>query len=192
MSELETFTELTARQKKFVEEYLIDEDPTAAALRAGYSVKSAKSIGYSLLKHPLVSSELERINKNSLERIGITKDRVLQELAIIAFANVQDILTQDEEGNTRINLKYLPRKVAAAITEVNVETSTGRTTVVKHKLKLADKLNALDKIGKYLNMWKEQVDHNVTLTLEQLVEKSFTKNKDVIEGEMIEIPQLTQ
>jgi len=82
---------LTAKQDRFVEEYLVDLNATQAALRAGYSEKTARSIGAENLSKP----DIEKAIADALEarrlRTEITQDRVLEELAAIAFAPLPEV-----------------------------------------------------------------------------------------------------
>lgn len=81
---------LTEKQKRFVQEYLVDLNATAAAKRAGYSEKSAARIAVELLNKTQVSHEIQKAMKRRQQRTEITQDRVLQELAAIAFAKGTD------------------------------------------------------------------------------------------------------
>ncbi len=83
---MDNYDELKQQQKRFCEEYLVDLNATQAAIRAGYSKRSASSIGHeNLQKH-----QIRRYIRTSMEwrslRTQVTADRVLQELAKIAFA----------------------------------------------------------------------------------------------------------
>jgi len=83
---------LTDKQERFVEEYLIDLNSTQAAIRAGYSVKSAGKIGPELLGKTRISEAITKKKAERSKRTGITADRVLEEYAKIAFANADDII----------------------------------------------------------------------------------------------------
>ena len=82
---------MTAKQERFVQEYLVDLNATQAALRAGYSEKTARSIGAENLSKP----DIEKAIADALEarrlRTEITQDRVLEELAAIAFAPLPEV-----------------------------------------------------------------------------------------------------
>ena len=81
---------LTAKQKAFVDEYLIDLNATQAAIRAGYSKKTARQIGEKNLSRPYIQAALEKRMKARQKRTEITQDQVITELAKIAFANGAD------------------------------------------------------------------------------------------------------
>jgi len=144
---------MTAKQERFVEEYLIDLNATKAAIRAGYSVKSASKIGSELLQKTGVKVAIEKAMAERSRRIGIHQDRVLQELAKIAFVNAPDVINIDEatiqDGAERDD--------TAAILSVRVKKTSGDGfETVEREIKLADKLRALEMIGKHLGMWTEK------------------------------------
>lgn len=83
---------LTDRQKRFALEYLTDSNATQAAIRAGYSEKTAYSIGQRLLKNVEVRLEIERRTEKLEKKIEVNQERVLRELALLAFSRVTDFL----------------------------------------------------------------------------------------------------
>ena len=87
---------ITEKQKKFAEEYLIDLNATQAAIRAGYSPKRASEQGYQLLQKTTVSKEIEKAMAERSRRTGINQDRVIRELARIAFVNPKDVINSDD------------------------------------------------------------------------------------------------
>ena len=74
---------LTAKQQRFVDEYLIDLNATQAAIRAGYSEKTAFSIGTENLRKPLIQKAIQQRKQAREQRTEITQDRVIQELSAI-------------------------------------------------------------------------------------------------------------
>lgn len=78
---------LTPKQRRFVQEYLVDLNATAAALRAGYKGKTAGQQGHNLLQMPKVQAEIQKAKAEREERTQVTSDMVVRELAKIAFAN---------------------------------------------------------------------------------------------------------
>ena len=83
---------LTKKNEVFCDEYLIDLNATQAAIRAGYSVESAGSIGSELLKKPEIRARIDRAMAERSKRTGINADRVLLELGKIAFVNAIDVI----------------------------------------------------------------------------------------------------
>ena len=91
--------ELTPKQKRFCEEFIVDDNATQAAIRAGYSSRSAYSIGHENLKKPKIKRYINRLKKARNLRTQVTADRVLEELTKIAFA--------EKNKNTGDKLKAL-------------------------------------------------------------------------------------
>ena len=92
---------MTDKQKRFCEEYMIDLNATQAAIRAGYSVKTANEQGARLLANVSVHQEIERLKAERSRRTGITADRVLQELARIGFVNPLDVIDPSDAAVLR-------------------------------------------------------------------------------------------
>ena len=82
---------LTDKQKRFVSEYLVDLNATQAAIRAGYSVRTAKQIATENLSKPAISASIQAEMDKRSRRTEITADRVLKELAKIGFGNVKNL-----------------------------------------------------------------------------------------------------
>jgi len=143
--------DLTDKQKRFCEEYIIDLNATQAAIRAGYSKNRAGEIGYQLLQKTTIQKELQRLKKAREKRTEITADRVLEELAKIGFSNIKDYLAF-EDGVLKIyNTEEIPDELAAAIGSIK-ETKHGTS------LKLHDKLKALENLGRHLGMFKDNIN----------------------------------
>ena len=87
---------LTKKNEVFCDEYLIDLNATQAAIRAGYSVESAGSIGSELLKKPEIRARIDRAMAERSKRTGINADRVLLELGKIAFVNAIDVINMTD------------------------------------------------------------------------------------------------
>ena len=83
---------LTDKQRRFVEEYLIDLNATQAAIRAGYSVKTAKEIAAQNLTKLNISNEISKAMAERSRRTGVTADRVIEELAKIGFVNISNVV----------------------------------------------------------------------------------------------------
>lgn len=145
---------MTKKQKRFVDEYLIDLNATQAAIRAGYKAKNgqrASEIGYELLQKTQVSEAISEAIAERSKRTGINADRVLLELARIAFVNADDVINAKDatlkEDASRDDL--------AAIQSVKVK-SFGEDGA-EREIKLADKLKALDMLGRHLAMWNDKL-----------------------------------
>jgi phage terminase small subunit len=154
---------LTKKQKVFADEYLIDLNATQAAIRAGYSKKTAEWIGPQLLGKTHVAEAISERMKDREKRTEITQDAVLRELAKIGFANMMDYMICQPGGDPFLDFSKLTRDQAAALIEVIVEDYVdGRgedsRQVRRVKFKLADKKGALVDIGKHLGMFTNKVE----------------------------------
>ncbi len=152
---------MTPKQKRFVEEYLVDLNATQAAIRAEYSEKTASRIGPELLGKTCIAEAIQKALAERAKRTQITADRVLQELAKIGFANMADYMRVGPYGDPILDFSALTRDQAAALVEVTVEDFVdGRgedaRDVRRVKFKLADKRAALVDIGKHLGMFVER------------------------------------
>jgi phage terminase small subunit len=153
---------LNARQQQFALEYLVDLNATQAAIRAGYSAKTAGSQGFDLLKNPEIEEAIRAEREARQKATGITVDRVLQEYAKVAFANMEDYVRRDENDGVFVSLGACTREQMAAVSEIHSETyidndDPQKRSVKKIRFKLASKQAALDSIGKHLGMFVERV-----------------------------------
>ena len=160
---------LTPKQKRFVSEYLIDLNATQAAIRAGYSTKTAHSIGQENLTKPEIKQAIEKAMQKRQQRTEITQERVLQEYARLAFYDPRKLFQSD---GTPKPIEALDDDTAAALSGLEVReefegTGENRTFAgYTKKYKLASKLGALDSIAKHLGMFndKGQETENETQT----------------------------
>lgn len=150
---------MTPKQKAFVAEYLIDLNATQAALRAGYSAKTAYSQGQRLLKNVEVQKQIEFGAAKRAAKLEITADRVLQEFAKVAFGNMLDYVTI-VDGTARIDFSAMTRDQASLISSIETEEWTEKEEgrVRKTKFKLHDKLNALVQLGRHLKIFEGEMD----------------------------------
>lgn len=138
---------LTKRQRAFVDEFLIDLNATQAALRAGYSPSSARAIASENLSKPNIR---DAVDAALWERFGVSRASVVEHLARIAFANIGDYLEWDSEGVRLKPSADLGKEMRTAIAEISIAGSGKGRTV---RLKLADKLAALEKLGRALGLF---------------------------------------
>ena len=137
------------RQKFFVLEYLIDLDPTQAAIRAGYRPTNARCQGQRLMRDPAVANEVRKAMAERARRCGITEERVLQEYARIAFADMRLIADWGPDGLWLKESSELDDDAAAAIAllaEVETERYEGL------RVKTFDKRKALEALARILGL----------------------------------------
>ena len=152
---------MTKKQKRFVEEYLIDLNATQAAIRAGYSPDTAKSIGSENLTKPDLQARIAKAMAERSKRTGVSADRVVMELAKIAFVNAGDVI----DAETATLKPDAAREDTAAIQSVKVKTFG--EDGLEREIKMADKLKALELLGKHLGMFKDKVELSGTLETEK-------------------------
>lgn len=162
-----TREKLTPKQAAFVEQYLVDLNATQAAIRAGYSRRSARAIGQENLTKPDVQAAITAAQQARSERVSVTADRVLEELAALAFTNLRDVATWGAEGGLDLRASDdLAPAEAAALREVKLTRTTyrnkdgGETERETREVKMHDKLQAVVQIGKHLGMWPSKVEHS--------------------------------
>ena len=160
---------MTQKQKRFIEEYLIDLNATQAAIRAGYSPDTAKSIGSENLTKPDIQARIARAMAERSRRTGVNADRVVMELAKIAFVNAKDVIDSD---TATVRPDALPEDTAAI---QSVKVKTFGEDGLEREIKMADKLKALELLGKHLGMFKDKVELSGTLETEK------TKLDDLIQ-----------
>lgn len=152
---------MTKKQKRFVEEYLIDLNATQAAIRAGYSPDTAYSIGNENMKKPEIKACIDKAMAERSRRTGVNADRVLMELAKVAFVNASDVIDAD---TATVKADALPEDTAAI---QSVKVKTFGEDGLEREIKMADKLKALELLGKHLGMFKDKVELSGSLETEK-------------------------
>lgn len=155
---------LTAKQQRFVDEYLKDLNATQAAKRAGYSAKTAQEQGSRLLSNVMVAAVVAQGQKKLADKAGVTAEKIVAELAKLGFSNMSDYLSVNSEGSPYVDLSALDHDKWAAVGEVTVDHINKRDgeetrTVERVKFKLADKRAALVDLGKHLGMFVDRHEH---------------------------------
>jgi phage terminase small subunit len=160
---------MTPKQERFVQEYLIDLNATQAAIRAGYSIKTAEEQGYQLLRKTSVAEAIAAAQQKRAVRTEITQDRVLQELARIAFFDLRSLYRED--GSLKA-MHELDDSAAAVLAGVDVVEMAGGAKIggadggIEHvpmytkKAKIPDKVAALGLAMRHLGMLKDKLEHS--------------------------------
>jgi phage terminase small subunit len=160
---------LTPQQERFCLEYLKDLNSLQAAVRAGYSARTARAQGSRLLTYVAVKARIAVLQADVAAKAGITAQRVLEEIGRLAFSDVRKLF--GENGSLR-KITELSDAEAAAISSVEtVEEFAGKGASREFigytkKLRLWDKKGALELLGKYLSMFSERVDVGGALRIE--------------------------
>lgn len=149
---------LTAKQQRFCDEYLIDLNATQAAIRAGYSAKTADQQGSRMLTNVKVQQEIAEKMAERSKRTGINQDRVLQEIAKLALVNIDDVVDL-ETGRV---MKTATKEDLACIQSIKIKPTEFGT---EREIKFYDKKGSLELVGKHLGMFKDKAEVEVVLPI---------------------------
>lgn len=161
-------TKLTAKREAFCHEMLKDNHQTNAALRAGYSITSASTEGSRLMQMPMIQERIAQLRAELAARTAVHPEKIVRELATIAFADVGDVLRLAHDGESLVfDFENMPPEFTRTISSIKVDTymhgrgDRGRE-VRSVDVKMIDKRGALVDLAKIFGMMREQVDHNIT------------------------------
>jgi phage terminase small subunit len=185
-------SELTPKQERFCREYILDYNAARAARESGYSEESARQIGSENLSKPYIQAYITLLESDLATTLGITKSRVLNEHAKLAFSSIAHL------HNTWIERKdfdTLTDEQKASIAEISTQTRTEKiykgtkdealVDIDYVKIKLYDKQRSLDSIRKILGFDAVQkivntnVNYNSELTRDEIKKISETLDSDV-------------
>lgn len=157
---------MNPKQARFVAEYLVDLNATQAAIRAGYSRKTAEQQGPRLLGNAEIAAAVSAGKAKQLEKADISATRVLEELRRLSFADLRQLF--DEHGNLR-PIHTLTAEQAAAIASVevvkkNLTAGDGQMDTVI-KLKVWDKPRSLEMLAKHFGLLTERLEHSGQLKI---------------------------
>jgi len=154
---------LTPRQRLFIAEYCKDYNSTQAAIRAGYASKNADVQGPRILGYAGVQEGIEDHLQKRLEKIGVSKDRVLTEIARLAFSDNRKLYRKD--GSLLMPSEW-DDEIAAAVAGVEIfEEFSGRGeerihTGTTKKVKVWDKARCLELLGRHLKLFGDKAGDN--------------------------------
>jgi phage terminase small subunit len=138
---------LTPKQAAFVREYMLDLNASKAAMRAGFSKKTACWIGQQLLAKPHVANAISDAQRKAADRAQVTQDDVVRELARVGFSNISNYLTFGQDGVVLKASSDIPPEAMCAVSEVS-ETRTKDGGSVRFKMH--NKISALDSLCRIL------------------------------------------
>jgi phage terminase small subunit len=179
--------QLNDKERMFVDYYLNEGlDQTKAAIKAGYSAKSAHAIGNQIMRRPHIKKAIGKAAKEVHEELTLTTEEVLKQLYYIVTRDVREFV--DEEG-IALPLHKLGDRAAQSVDgfdqEINeyVNLETGiKTRTIKNKLKLVGKAGAIDMAMKYQGLFKQDNDQkqtHVTLDFTKLFQPHIEANDPV-------------
>lgn len=185
---------LTDKQKRFCEEYLIDLNATQAAIRTGYSPKTAEQTASRLLRNVKVQEYIAKRQKELSRSTQITQERVIKELALIAFSNNADYARvvekkmQTEVDGMLVDVlgedgkPIMYRTVEPVLTDELTEEQKRALAVIKKgrdglEVKSFDKVRALELLGKHLGIFTEKIEANVNDTTRSELQELLAQRK---------------
>ena len=155
---------LPAKRERFCQEYVKDLNGTQAAIRAGYKVNSANEQAAQLLAILSVKERVAQLQEKIATKCGLTAERVLREIELLAFTNMGDFLKPDENGQLRADFRDKTRDQMAAVHEYTVDLSGGgagdgeRKAVERVRFKLTDKVKSLELAARHLKLLTDKVE----------------------------------
>lgn len=154
----------TAKQARFIDEYMIDMNATQAAIRAGYSTKTANQQASRLLANVNISALIEKRRQAISDKLQCTVDDIARELHKCGFANMADYMNVNADGDPWLDFSKLTRDQAAALAEVMVDDYVeGRgkkaRKVKRVKFKLVDKKGSLVDLARLLGFITNKHEH---------------------------------
>ena len=160
---------LTPKQMRFVDEWLIDFNGKQAAIRAGYSAKTAEATAARLLRNVKVQAEISRRQKDLQKRTEISQDRVVKELARVAFADATDYAqvetrTVEKDDGTEVSYQRVTLKNTAELsTEQRAAIAGIKQGANGIEVKLCDKIKALELLGRHIGMFNDKLEVRATV-----------------------------
>ncbi|MFB6272696.1 MAG: terminase small subunit [Salinibacter sp.] len=155
--------ELTQKQLRFAYEYPIDLNGTQAAIRAGYSEKTAAQQAARLLNNVKIQQVIESRIAEHLARTNENAYSVFRELKSIGHLDLRDVLEWGPDGVRLKPSDEIPEEAAKAISQITVTPTKNGPRV---ELKAHDKNRALEMLAKYFGFLTDSVDVNVSGSVE--------------------------
>ena len=178
---------LTAKQIRFVDEYLVDFNGTQAAIRAGYSEKTAAATAARLLRNVNIQAEISRRQKDLQRRTEVTQERVVMELARVAFADATDFVQVEtriiNRGEVKVPIELAVHKETA---ELSADQRAAIASIKQGangvEIKLHDKIKALELLGRHIGMFNDKLDIKATISENPFAGLSTEELRNVIDS----------
>ncbi|MEB6655030.1 terminase small subunit [Klebsiella aerogenes] len=155
---------LTDKQEMFCREYLVDLNATQAAIRAGYSDKTAQEQSSRLLSNVMVQNRISVLKSERNEKVGVDAAYVLRRLTEIDQMDVLDVLLANGELKP---VKDWPKVWRTTLSGMDVTEMAGDSVGLLKKIKWPDKVKNLELLGKHIDVqaFKEKVEHSGEISL---------------------------
>ena len=145
----------TPMQRLFIEAYLIPKNATKAAIAAGFSERSANNQGARLMANDAIRAEIEARLAATFDRYAVTSDRIIRELALIAFGNIGDFVAVQDDGSLVVDFGTATREQMASLKSIEIDERMidgAAAGVRKIKISMSDKRQALMDLAKIARM----------------------------------------
>jgi phage terminase small subunit len=169
--------ELNKRQKQFCHEYLVDQNGTKAAIRVGYSAKTAESQASRLLTNVKIMEYLSELGAKQVERLDLKADKVIRAIEQIAYGDIRPMFTPD-------GALLLPHEwdddTAAAVAGLDVVTVSKGEGEVEYvtKIKRTDRLRALDMLARYHALYNDKLEVTVNESLSERLARAKQRQSE--------------
>lgn len=180
--------ELSPKGQMWFWAYLKSKDATSAAIHAGYEEKSARKQGHRLLTSPRVKRALDVHTSELAVTTGVTPERVILELARIAFLDLSNaIVVMGEDGSRGIDFDMLDDEQLRCLSEITTDTNSRydkdgslSSSTTKKKIKMYDKMKALDMLARHFGLYAESGGRDID-DLRKLIDEARKRRDTDIE-----------
>jgi phage terminase small subunit len=174
---------MNSKQHRFCQEYVVDLNGTQAAIRAGYSARTASSIAEENLRKPELMTEIQRLQTERSQRLDITADDVLRDLAAIAFTPITNVLKVEDGKVTLLDSSQWSDDTNKAVESVR-QSKDGLS------IKMVSKLAALEKLDQHLGLFFDlNVALNILATYGEVTQTEEGYRVKLVNFEALENPQ---
>ena len=148
-------------QERFVSEYMIDKNARNAAIRAGFSERSAHELGSRMLKKVEIAAEIARREAEIAQKCDVSVEKIMREYARIAFFDPGDFFNDD--GTLR-HILEIPEDARRAISSLDinklraVQGDDVRVEEIVRKIRTSSKVGCLDSLARIMGLMKDQVE----------------------------------
>ena len=172
---------LTAKQQRFIVEYLIDLNAAQAAIRAGYSVKGAKDQAYQLMLRPEILAAINEAKEARNQRTQVDADYVLNRLTEIDQMDLLDILDDDMSIKPLSKWPKVWRQSLSGFDIAEMFEGVGKErdlVGLMKKIKWPDKVKNLELLGKHVNVnaFRENVNHSGSINLTNMTDEELDRH----------------
>ncbi len=172
---------LTAKQQRFVVEYLVDLNATQAAIRAGYAAKGAKDQAYQLMQRPVIAAAIKEAMEARNQRTQVDADYVLNRLTEIDQMDLLDILDDDMSIKPLSKWPKVWRQSLSGFDIAEMFEGVGKErdlVGLMKKIKWPDKVKNLELLGKHVNVnaFRENVSHSGSINLTNMTDEELDRH----------------